>query len=90
MPFPCWICADADTVSLVNGRAAIPAIQKSYATVPAVASTAQTPAVQRAGEPKKGVMDYVLTSADAVLSRSSNIAYRCRSLTGPDKVPFGR
>jgi len=62
--------ADKTIVSFYNGRSAIPAIQKSYATIPAVASTAQTPAVQRAGEPKKGVMDYVLTSADAVAAIS--------------------
>jgi len=49
-------------------RSVIPSIQRSYATIPAVTSPAQTPALQRSSEPKKGVMDYVLTSADAVVN----------------------
>src|SRR5271170_7044270 len=48
-------------------RTAIPALQRSYATVPTVTSPAHPPALQRQ-EPKKGVMDYVLTTADAVLT----------------------
>jgi hypothetical protein len=47
-------------------RTTIPYINRYYATVPAVTSPAQTPAVQQSSEPKKGVMDYVLTTADAV------------------------
>ena len=47
-------------------RAGAPVIQRHYATIPAVTSPAQTPAVQRSSEPKKGVMDYVLTTADSV------------------------
>ena len=43
-------------------------LQRTYATIPAVTSPAQTPAVQRSSEPKKGVMDYVLTTADAVFT----------------------
>ena len=52
-------------------RAGIPAIQRSYATIPAVTSPAQPPAVQ--SQEKKGVMDYVLTSADAVSANINGI-----------------
>lgn len=52
-------------------RAGIPAIQRSYATVPADTSPAQPPAVQ--SQQKKGVMDYVLTSADAVFPNLNGI-----------------
>lgn len=47
-------------------RAGVPVIQRTYATVPAVNSSAQATAVQRKSEPKKGVMDFVLTNVDAV------------------------
>jgi hypothetical protein len=47
-------------------RAEVPAIQRTYATVPAANSPAHPPAVQRKSEPKKGVMDFVLTNVDAV------------------------
>jgi hypothetical protein len=48
------------------GRAGILTTPRFYATIPAVVSPAQVPAVQRQ-EQKKGVMDYVLTTADAVI-----------------------
>ena len=60
--------ANAVIVSSTFVRGGVPAVQKSYATIPAVTSQAQTPVVQRQSEPKKGVMDYVLTTADAVLN----------------------
>ena len=47
-------------------RTTIPSISRCYATIPAVTSPPRTRAVQRSPEPKKGVMDYVLTTADAV------------------------
>lgn len=47
-------------------RPGISSTQRFYATIPAVVSPAQVPAVQRQ-EQKKGVMDYVLTTADAVI-----------------------
>ena len=46
--------------------AGLPVVQKSYATVPIATSPALKPAVRQQSEPKKGVMDYVLTTADAV------------------------
>ena len=58
--------ADIDGVSSPFVRAGVSAIHRMSATIPAVTSPAQTPAVQRGSEPKKGVMDYVLTTADAV------------------------
>jgi hypothetical protein len=57
---------NANVVPRSTPRSVIPSIQRFYATIPAVTSPAQTPALQRSSEPKKGVMDYVLTSADAV------------------------
>jgi hypothetical protein len=58
-------------VSHSYARAGIPAIQRSYATIPTVTSPAQPPAVQR--QEKKGVMDFVLTSADAVTPNLNDI-----------------
>ena len=40
--------------------------QRPYATVPVVRSPVKMPAVQQKSEPRKGVMDYILTSADTV------------------------
>lgn len=47
-------------------RAGVPVVQRAYATVPSVAIPAQTPALRKQSVSKKGVLDYVLTSADAV------------------------
>ena len=44
-----------------------PVIQKSYVIISPATSQAQKPAVQQQSEPKKGIMDYVLTTVDAVL-----------------------
>jgi hypothetical protein len=60
---------NVDIVPHRIARAGIPATQRFYATIPAVVSPAQPPAVQRQDQ-KKGVMDYVLTSADAVIDPS--------------------
>jgi len=49
-------------------RTSTPVIQRHYATIPAVTSPAQPPAVQQSSLPKKGVMDYVLTTADSVVN----------------------
>ena len=57
---------NVDVVPRSVPRSVIPIVQRFYATIPAVTSPAQPPALQRSSEPKKGVMDYVLTSADAV------------------------
>jgi hypothetical protein len=87
-PFFHWVATDTDVGIPRVARAGIPATSRFYATIPAVVSPAQTPALQRQ-EPKRGVMDYVLTSADAVIDLYCLSTNLDRLSIGLDKDRFG-
>ena len=72
-PFRRFVSPNTSIVPSSVLRVGTPVIQRHYAAIPAVTSPAQPPAVQRPSEPRKGVMDYVLTTADSVCRRDSGL-----------------